>query len=153
MSKPSVYLAGPITGESYSTVTDWRAYAMKQLAPDIDGFSPMRSKDYLLQETSVADSYEATILSSQRGIFARDSYDCQRCDVVLANLLGASRVSIGTVMEIAWGWAYRKPLVLVMEEEGNIHEHAMLREACPYRVKTLDEGLHIIKTILLPVPH
>ena len=153
MSKPSVYLAGPITGTSWGECTDWRKYVMEQLAPDVNGFSPLRSKDYLLQETSIADSYEATVMSSQRGIFARDSYDCMRCDAIFVNLLDAPKVSIGTVMEIAWGWAFRKPVVLVMEDADNIHDHSMLREACGFRVKTIDEGIHIVKSLLLPVPH
>ena len=153
MSKPKVYLAGPITGESWGTATDWRKYVIEQLSPDIDGFSPLRAKNYLNEETNIADSYEAIVLSSQRGIFARDSYDCMNCDLILVNLLGASKVSIGTVMEIAWGWAFRKPIILVMEDDANIHEHSMLREACPFRVRTLDEGIHITKALLLPVPH
>ena len=152
-SIPSVYLAGPITGTSYGECTNWREDAINWLAPDINGFSPMRSKDYLLSETSVGDSYEDTIMSSQRGIFARDSYDCKRCDAILVNLLGAERVSIGTVMEIAWAWSYRNPIVLIMEEEGNLHDHSMIREACPLTVRTLDEGIHVLKSLLLPVPH
>lgn len=148
--KPTVYLAGPITGTTYGECTDWREYARKLLETDIACFSPMRGKTYLLNETSVKDTYDQIVLSSQRGIFARDSFDCRRCDAILVNLTGAVRVSIGTVMEIAWANAHNKVIVLVMEKEGNIHEHAMLREACPFRVETLDEGLSLIRTILLP---
>jgi hypothetical protein len=32
----------------------------------------------------------------------RDRFDATRCDVLLVNLLGAERVSIGTMMEVAW---------------------------------------------------
>lgn len=153
MSK-SVYLAGPITGTSYEECTDWRKMVSHVLtSAGIDSYSPMRAKDYLLQETSVDDSYEETVMSSQRGIYARDYYDCRTCDAIIVNLLGAERVSIGTVMEIAWATAYEKPIVLVMEKENNIHEHSMLREACPFRVDTLNEGVDIMKTLLLPVGH
>src|SRR5271157_1829498 len=98
-----VYLAGPITGLTYQGCTDWRQKAMDYLAEyGIQGLSPLRAKDYLLNETSIADTYDDTILSSQRGIFARDKFDCERSDVIFVNLLGAQRVSIGTVMEIGW---------------------------------------------------
>lgn len=154
MSRPSVYLAGPITGLSYEGATDWREQAIQIFAnAGIDAFSPMRSKTYLLQETYLGDSYEDTVMSSQRGIYARDYYDCRTKDALFVNLLGADRVSIGTVMEIAWATAYEKPIVLVMEKEGNIHSHAMLREACPLWCTDLSEGYHVMKALLLPGTH
>lgn len=162
MSNPSVYLAGPITGLSYGDCTDWREQAMQIFASaGIDAFSPMRMKAYLLNELNVGDSYEGTVLSSQRGIYARDFYDCRSKDALFVNLLNVrrddpdSRVSIGTVMEIAWVVAHQKPIVLVMEKEPGInrHDHAMLREACPLWVDTLEEGYNVMKSLLLPVPH
>jgi hypothetical protein len=78
----------------------------------------------------------------------RDRFDATRCDVLLVNLLGAERVSIGTVMEIAWADLRRTPIVAVMEE-GNVHEHGMVNEAIGFRVTTLDEALNIIKSILI----
>ena len=150
----SVYLAGPITGTTYEECTDWREVLIHVFkSAGIESFSPMRTKDYLLKETSVADSYEETVMSSQRGIYARDYYDCRTCDAIFVNLLGAERVSIGTVMEIAWATAYEKPIVLVMEKENNIHEHSMLREACPFRVETINEGVDVMKALLLPGGH
>lgn len=150
----SVYLAGPITGTTYGECTDWREIAIKVFkSAGIEAYSPMRAKDYLLKETSVADSYEDTIMSSQRGIYARDYYDCRSKDAIFVNLLGATRVSIGTVMEIAWGTAYEKPIVLVMEDENNLHEHSMLREACPLRVNNFNEGIDVMKALLLPGGH
>ncbi len=147
----TVYLAGPITGLSYNGTTEWRQQAMDALSVmGIQGLSPMRHKDYLLNVTTIEDSYESSVMSSQRGIYARDKFDCHRADLVLVNLLGAKKVSIGTVMEIAWAAANDVPVVLVMEAEGNIHEHAMLREACPFRVTTLDAALQVTVAILAP---
>ena len=146
-----VYLAGPITGLSFDQTIDWRQTAIDHLKQfGIQGLSPLRSKDYLLGQTTVADSYEDKVLSSQRGIYARDRFDCHRADAVLVNLLGAKRVSIGTVMEIAWAAQNNTPVVLVIEKEGNIHEHSMLREACPFRVDNLDDALFVITALLAP---
>ncbi len=159
MNYYSVYLAGPITGCGYPEATNWRNEVTNLLRVDgrpnstIRCFSPLRAKLYLSEEKSISDSYEGTVLSSQRGIFARDSFDCQRCDILFVNLLGAERVSIGTVMEIAWAWAYKKPIVLVIEEKGNIHEHAMIKEACPFTVHTIKDGVRLIENILLPDNH
>ena len=65
------------------------------------------------------------------------------------DLLGAERVSIGTVMEIAFAHAYRKPVVAAMEK-GNAHEHAMLCEAIGFRCATLEEAADVARAILLP---
>jgi nucleoside 2-deoxyribosyltransferase len=146
-----VYLAGPITGLSFEDCIDWRQKAIDHLKHfGIQGLSPLRSKDYLLGETTVADSYDDKVLSSQRGIYARDRFDCHRSDAVLVNMLGAKRVSIGTVMEIAWAAQNNTPVVLIMEKEGNVHEHSMLREACPFRVDNLEDALFVVTALLAP---
>lgn len=155
-----VYLAGPITGLSYEGSTDWRAHAYQALNRmsygRIETLSPMRHKEYLRGTGPILDTYENTVLSSQRGIFYRDKLDCTRADLVLVNMLGATRVSIGTVMEIAWANARDIPIVLVMEDEGalngesNIHEHSMLREACGFRIASLSEAYRTVAKILLP---
>lgn len=150
MNKPIIYLAGAITGVSYGDATDWREQVTRETEGMFTCFSPMRGKHYLSKETSIGDSYENSLLSSQRGIFARDSFDCMRCDVLFVNLLGATRVSIGTVMEIAWAQSRSKPIILVIESEGNLHDHSMIREACPLRVDTIDDGIWVLKSLLLP---
>lgn len=151
---PTVYLAGPITGLSYGESVDWREYATTILATQgIKGLSPMRAKDHLkgiMDFTSAGDPYKASsVISSNRGIMTRDRWDATRCDVILANLLGAKTVSIGTVMEIAWADKCRVPIVCAMESEGNLHEHGMISEAIGFRVTTLDEALHAVKALLL----
>lgn len=148
----TVYLAGPITGQSFEDCTDWRAYVKKKLAPGISGLSPMRAKEYLLEETRIGDHYAEHVLSCQRGIMTRDYYDTRKADLLLANLEGeceGGRVSIGTVMEIAWAHAHRVPIIVVMEDEANVHDHAMIREAIGFRVKTLGEAIDVANAILM----
>lgn len=145
-----VYLAGAISGLSYADGQDWRTYATEKLAESgIDGFSPLRAKDYLAAHGLLTGSYEQFPLSTAAGIMTRDHYDCMTADVILMNLLNTQKVSIGTVMEAAWAFAYRKPLVMIMEP-GNLHEHPMLDQAIGFRVDNLDNGLSIVKAILLP---
>jgi len=144
----TVYLAGPITGCTYNGCIDWRKYATDKLAnSDIVGLDPMRGKTFLEKETSVGNNY-AHPLGTPRGIMTRDHWDCTRCDVLLVNLMGATRVSIGTVMEIAWAYQVRIPIVLVIEPEGNPHDHAMIQEAIGFRTSCLDDAINIIKAIL-----
>lgn len=145
-----VYLAGPISGLTYDGAQEWRGYVKDRLAPKIAAYSPLRSKQYLRTEGVLEQSYEFNPLSSDRGIMTRDHWDCMTSDLIFCNLFGADRVSIGTVQEIAWAFAYRKPLVVVMERQGNAHDHPMVREAIGYRTDDLDEAIHVARSILLP---
>jgi nucleoside 2-deoxyribosyltransferase len=144
----TVYLAGPITGCSFNGCTDWRNSVIERLAIyNIHGLSPMRAKDYLSQEKKITGSYEDKVMSCARGIMTRDRFDTMRCDVLLVNFLGAEKVSIGTVMEIAWADANRTPIICAIED-SNIHDHPMIREAVGFRVPTLDEAIECAIKIL-----
>jgi hypothetical protein len=144
----TVYLAGPITGCSYEGCTNWRKYAIAKLAEcGIAGLDPMRGKEYLEAETSVSDNYSGEVLSCSRGIMTRDHWDCLRCSLLLVNLRHATRVSIGTCMEIAWAWDNGIPVVAVLEP-GNPHDHSMINEAIGFKMQSLDEAISIIKAIL-----
>ncbi len=146
----SIYAAGPITGISYKGATDWRQGVSLELEKfGIITFSPMRHKDYLAGTESIGDSYEGKPLSCRHGIMQRDFYDVRRADLIFVNFLGATTVSKGTVMELAWAFAYQKPTVVIMEP-GNIHEHAMVNEAISFRVLSIEEAIHVTKSILLP---
>lgn len=151
--KKRVYLAGAISGLNFNGAVDWRDWFCKELPSGIEGMSPMRGKSYLQHEKDIKDTYPTHALSSDRGITTRDFYDCQTCDLIVANLLGTTKVSIGTVMEIAWGKAFNKPVIVVMEDTGNLHDHAMIRESVGFRVNSLEQALWLTKVILLPAPH
>lgn len=156
-TSPSVYLAGPITGLTYDDGNEWRESVIIELDDvGITGFSPLRAKNFL-REIGVLDSAGTpdsaymglNPLSEPKGITARDRFDCQRCDMVLMNLLGAERVSIGTMIEAGWADAARRPIVVAMEED-NVHRHAMLNEVAGFIVPTLEEAVAVVKAVLLP---
>jgi hypothetical protein len=154
-----VYLAGPITGQTYDGANDWREAAIARLAKvGIKGLSPLRGKYYLEGLTDIPDSLDVP-LSTPKGITTRDRWDCLRCDVLLVNFIGAKRVSIGSCMEIAWADTRHTPIVLAMESpqevatgtalsRGNVHEHAMIRECAGFILPTLEEALSYVEAIL-----
>ena len=73
--------------------------------------------------------------------------------MIIANFLGAEKVSIGTVMEVAWAKSKQTPVIAVMEKEGNPHDHPMMTEVFGFRVETLEEAVDIATVTLLPRPH
>lgn len=145
------YLAGPISGLRYAEGQSWRDYVAANLPLEIRAMSPLRSKEgYLDKLKVIEDSYEENPMTSAVGLTTRDRNDCMRSDAVLFNLLGAQRVSIGTCIELGWADAKRIPIILVMEENGNLHDHAMVRSVAGYRVTTLDAAITLLEALLLP---
>lgn len=143
-----VYLAGPISGCTYNQCTDWRAYFAERLEGlGVEALSPMRGKDYLNDGELIDGDYDDTILSNAQAILHRDFWDCCRSDVVFVNLLGATRVSIGTVMEIAFAHARQIPVVLLMEP-GNVHNHPMIQQAVAFKVATVEQALDTLRIVL-----
>jgi len=138
-----VYLAGPIAGKSWEEATGWRNWFIEKF-DNIEFLSPLRGKEYLEKESSIQGSYETMVLSSSRGLTTRDRWDCTRADVVIINFLGADKVSIGTVMEIAWADLKRKPIILIMDRD-NIHNHPMIRESVGYVVGSLEEASYVLE--------
>lgn len=145
-----LFLSGPITDVSYGDSTDWRKYVAQKMPRLIKCISPLRGKDYLKNEKSIKASYEDIPLSSGKGITARDRFDVKRADAILINLLGAKKVSIGTMIEVGWGDTGVKPIILAIEKEGNIHDHPILKNAAGFIVNNLDDAIELAKKILLP---
>jgi len=148
MSKLLVYLAGPISGCDYLECTDWRAYVAEALdSAEVKCLSPMRNKEMLAEEEYMNPLGYDHPLTTQRGVQTRDHNDCIRSDLLFVNLLGAERVSIGTVMELAWAWEKRIPIVCLMEKD-NCHQHIMLKESMDFTLEDVDSGIKIAKAVL-----
>jgi nucleoside 2-deoxyribosyltransferase len=150
---PKVYLAGPISGLVYAGAQDWRdGVAAELFNRGLIGYSPLRAKSYLKSKGVIEQGYEGHPLSTDRGITSRDRYDVMSCDAVLFNFLGSGdRISVGTLIEMGWADAFRKPSVVVMEPAlQNKHDHPMLRECTGFRVTTLSEAIEVLDRILNP---
>lgn len=149
-----VYLAGPISGLSYGGATSWRSYAQSHLREfGIKTLCPLREQEHLEEVGIFTDASKETArlkstMSMPKGLTIRDRWDAMRCDVLLVNLLGAAKVSIGTVMEIAWADAKGTPIVCAIEPEKNIHEHAMLMHCIGYRVENLWDACDVTRQLL-----
>lgn len=150
--KPLVYLAGPISGQTIEGALDWRERARTYLLPhQIATLNPLRGKDYLnsiVKDGVYSTSYAEHPMSTPHGITMRDRWDATRCDLLLAYFHPTlNKVSIGTVMEIAWASQAGRYVLAVMEP-GDVHDHGMLTDSCSLVLRDLDEALHLIPTIL-----
>lgn len=146
-----VYLAGPISGLTYNDGQNWRDYVAENLPQEIRAISPLRAKKDALKDVGVIQqSYAFNPLTTDSGITHRDRFDCMRADAVLFNMIGAKTVSVGTCIEFGWADATRKNIILVIEDEGNLHDHPMVRGVTGWRVNNLDEGIRLLEHILMP---
>lgn len=154
MSKPLVYLAGAIAGLQFEDATDWRLQAKHLLGErGIETLDPMRGKHALASKgrisTSFHDYENCGAFFTARGIMTRDFNDVKRSDAGLVNLLGTTKVSAGTVMELGWYFALQKPVVVAIEREGNPHDnHPMIHEAMRFRVESIEEAIDAVAIVL-----
>lgn len=139
--------------------------------------NPLRDKGLDKFRGKIKNAYDgAGPLRTEQAIFYRDFNDVYTCDLVLANFeetaiksvtasvkipgpaIGAGEniktksvdiqlASIGTVMELSWAWAFRKPVGLVLPKK-NVHDHTFIKRTATVIVETLEEALEVIPEIL-----
>jgi nucleoside 2-deoxyribosyltransferase len=157
MVHKSVYLAGPISGLTYEEASGWRDLVCDSLTPHgIKCLSPLRAaihlRDHkgLLTDCEIVPGLECVVkaMSTPMGVVTRDRFDATHCSVLFLNLLGSKKVSIGSMVEVGWANANNIPIVLIIEPEGNPHEHAFVTECCQFRTTSIWDGVQIVKAIL-----
>jgi hypothetical protein len=149
VTKPLVYLGGPITNTEEGERGDWRETCRNRFAPDIQVISPLRQKVETIDEShELSADQRLQLMQHGRGVAARDRFDVARCDLLFMNLKNSKNISIGSVGEIFWADAYRKP-VIVVRENGNIHTHAMLDALIGWTFLDLDEAISAARTLLM----
>lgn len=145
-----IYLAGPIAGLLYEDSNRWRDEFVELCHfTDWEIASPLRYKQFLKSEGELGQSYDYHPLTTSKGLTTRDRYDVMTCDIVVANMIFEKTISIGTMIEVGWADAWRKPIVMICEHEGVYDSHAMLNHLVGYYVRTVHEAFEVANAILL----
>lgn len=155
MSKPRIYLAGPITGLSYDEATQWRKRVTKLLKNEIECFDPMRDKDFLRNIDKLQDINKSDNISTTADfILTRDYNDCVNADLLLINFEGSTERSAGTFMEVAWAYMKHIPVVIFCSDyEDNINcRHPMLKKCTSIFCRTEEEAIYCTRSFLLSQP-
>lgn len=138
---PRVYLCGPMSGLTLEQARAWRQRAGDYLEQfNIEVLDPCRQ---VMDDKFIMDNFgvAGNPMLSGKALVTKDRMDVRRSDLILANLKGATKPGIGSVMEIAWADAYGIPVALVMEAHSNPNDHAFVRELCGFQFTELDEAL------------
>lgn len=145
----TVYLAGSITDCNKGEANDWRHEVICRLAEhNISGISPLRC------EPLIGKRYKLTHADPRFGtakaIASKNFYDVQSCDMTLAYMpasMNKRRLSIGTICELAWATALRKPTILVSDYPF-ILEHPVVQANASWILGTLDEAMDVVIGVL-----
>ncbi len=125
-----IYCASQITGKTWEEVDRYYEDITRRLnRMGYTVFNPMVNKGKNKFQGIIAPgNYETTNpCLSNKAIKKRDCWMVKQADVVLFDLLGTEKVSIGMVSELAWADLLGKHTVVLMEET-NIHNHAFVLE-------------------------
>lgn len=144
-----VYLSGPISGLSYKEARfGWREQFAFLLNASITVLSPMRHEGHLAEiKGPLEKAYPDNLFSHPKMIVAKDFLDVDQSAIVVANFLGAQRVSIGTAVELGYAYAKGKTIVVIMDK-NNIHVHPFITEIAATVVGSVTEAAHVVNSLL-----
>jgi len=147
-----IYLAGPISGLTYEQAAlGWRQEIISMLPDHWRCFSPMRGKAFLDGKGPLQGAYTDSPLASIQGILGRDRNDVRECDLMIACFLEADgNMSLGTAMEFGWADVWRKPVIMIADENDPHRQHPMLAGASVYLTDSLSKGAELAKVLLQP---
>jgi len=147
MSKPRVYLAGPILGCTEGEANDWRdelSFALDDIG--VIGVSPLRCEPIHGERYGHGTETDPRF-GTARAISSKNRLDVNMCDMTLCYFPDGTPLSKGTLIELAWANAYGKPTILVTTEPSLI-EHPVVQACASWIVPTLDDAFEIIAGVL-----
>jgi len=152
MTRPLVYLSGGMRGLTGAEARRWRDLASRLLRENynIGVLDPMRDLRAIADTDVIRATYDShNPFLSNTGMLHRDYLDVQRCSGVLVNLLNHTQTSIGSIIEVGWAYALRKPIVVVLEKNDVLYgDHPLLQATISYRVTTVEDGVCVFGSLL-----
>lgn len=141
--KRTVYLAGPIFGCTLAEANDWRDATIARLRKrGIQGVSPLRCEP--IHGERYGMEYVDPRFGTPRAISSKNMLDVKMCDVTLAYM---PTLSLGTLIELAWAYAFGKPTILVTTLP-QVRDHAVVQACAGWVLSTLDEAADVIEGVL-----
>lgn len=143
-----VYLAGLISTD-HRTSLEWREEAAYRLSEKgLSVLSPLRGKDFSYsQDGGITIDDIAGAQSTTKDCVMRDYNDIIRAGVLLVNLntWGSTRPMVGTLMELAWAWQLRKPVVAVCGKDDYLmREHPFIKDSVTHYCEAVEEAVEFV---------
>lgn len=152
-----VYLSGPITGLTYKDARfGWREKFQNMLEDSIVVLSPMRHEGHLAEMKKVPiepSNLPTHLFSHPKMIVTKDFLDIEQCTIMVVNLLGAKKVSQGTLIEYGYATAKGKTIITIAEgldavSIDKVHNTPFLGVISDVVVPTLKDAAIITNSLL-----
>jgi hypothetical protein len=147
--QPTVYLAGPVTGQTDSEAKGWRAGCALAFKGDgIKCISPVRDAPKLASGETYSISYTDEVIGgTPQAIRGKCKYDVGACHVVLAYMPRAPWPSVGTIIEITRAHSLGKTVILVTDEP-KLAQHPILIGCVDAVFDDLQLGVAYVQSLL-----
>jgi nucleoside 2-deoxyribosyltransferase len=106
----------------------------------------MTGKGYLRTELKLKAHGFDNPISTNHAIVKRDQWMIGQSDIVLVDLTGAERVSIGCMFELAWAMEKGKHTIVIMEKD-NIHQHAFVIDSADIVFETPKDAMDYLEDL------
>lgn len=152
--KPTIYLAGPMTGLTWRQALAWRKECEAELSSRWRLINPVRAQvdeDDMDDEIPNITQGDATLLDlwmTATAITTQDEFYIDQSDWMLCHFLGAQKASIGTIWEMGYGWHAGKKIVSVLDP-GSVHDHPFVRRRSHVFTPSLSDTIAFFKAIAL----
>lgn len=143
----SIYLSGPVSEVPPNIVQEWRANFEKEIqvpnGPRIECINPMR-----FAKSTPMSIGDPTYITS------RDRFDVQRANLLVVNFLYEHQdqdiISIGSVIEMAWADAWRKPIIMAVpvDWKSRLSSHPFITDIVTTIVHTEEELIYQARAFL-----
>ncbi len=142
-----IYLVHPINGEKYENIQEY----YNEIVPSLKGWGyhplcPLLDIELIRTSKEERANCNKNPESTNQAITHRDKWLVEQCDMVYANLTESSRVSIGSMFELAWAYDKGKHIVISLPED-NIHNHAFVLASSDVRFTTHDDAMNYLEML------
>ena len=150
MSKPIVYVAGPMSHLSWEEMNGWRE-EVRQALPECEVLSPLRGKEWIKNMPARLTPKEyPQPFGSSKAITRRDHWDVTHSDLIIVNAHGRREGGVGraTVCEMAWAWDHHIPIILIVGQGDPFQDHVFIMEFSLEIVLDLETAISLTRTLL-----
>lgn len=131
MTKPKIYLSGPIMDADPNGAREWRSKAKELLSENFDLLDPMRR------------SFVDRAVDSANEIVRFDLQDVDDADVILVNY---SKPSIGTAMEVFYAGHVKDKFIVAFSPFSFQDSSPWMVKYCTKILPSLEEAAQYINT-------
>ena len=151
-----IYLAGPITGKTFSEAVHWRDdMRMTLLQHGILAYCPLRGKRELARGNArdkITIDTEQKLegaLNTPRAIFVRDRLDCLGVDMLVCNFKGSTEISGGTIVEMALAYEHKIPICVIVDDDNSYYlKHPMCAALIDFIVYSIEDAVKVVLGVL-----